>query len=166
LGSTGVVQPFNLGELTDLQLWRQQGLINGWSTTPTGVGIAVTAADWELISGVCVAQPEICIAVGAGLTIYAAYKYAPALIQAIAITVGGDQTKNWPACSPPVGTIGYRLDGPGSRPHAGMVDHVNLYRMNQNPNNGQCFWQPIGATAPPPPPGAVPIEPAKGGTNR
>jgi RHS repeat-associated protein len=71
--------------------------------------------------------------------------------------------KPCPPCNPPVGTIGYRYT-PGSRPHWAFKtgDHVHLYRMNQNPNNCRCFWQPIGVTAPPPPPGAVPL-PSLGG---
>jgi RHS repeat-associated protein len=74
----------------------------------------------------------------------------------------------WNACSPPVGTIGYRYDAvPPSRPHQPYPgDHVHLYVMQQNPNNGQCFWSPAGVTAPPPPPGAVPIAPATGGGPR
>ena len=73
--------------------------------------------------------------------------------------------RQWSACVPPVGTIGYRLDKvPPSRPHHPHTgDHVHLYVMQQNPNNGQCFWQPIGTSDPPPPPGAVPIGPAGGG---
>jgi RHS repeat-associated protein len=61
-----------------------------------------------------------------------------------------------PPCVPPVGTIGYRLDSvPPSKPHFPFPgDHVHLFQMNQNPNNCQCFWKPIGVTAPPPPPGA------------
>ncbi|TAN40871.1 MAG: type IV secretion protein Rhs, partial [Nitrospirae bacterium] len=64
-----------------------------------------------------------------------------------------------PPCIPPVGTIGYRYDlVPPSRPHKTYTgDHVHLYKMNQNPNNCQCFWQPIGVTAPPPPLGAIPL---------
>jgi hypothetical protein len=58
-------------------------LINGFANTATGIGVTLTAADWELISGICVAQPEVCVAVGAGLTIYVAYKYLPSFIQAI-----------------------------------------------------------------------------------
>lgn len=69
------------------------------------------------------------------------------------------QKKNCPPCNPPVGTIGYRLDVvPPSKPHYPLPGtHVHLYEMNQNPNNCQCFWKPIGVTAPPPPPGAVPL---------
>jgi RHS repeat-associated protein len=64
-----------------------------------------------------------------------------------------------PACNPPVGTIGYRLDiVPPSLPHYPFPgSHVHLYQMNQNPNNCQCFWVPVGVTAPPPPPGAYPL---------
>jgi hypothetical protein len=70
-----------------------------------------------------------------------------------------EKDKPCPPCNPPVGMVGYRYDiVPPSRPHSPYPgDHVHLYRMNQNPNNCQCFWQPIGVTAPPPPPGAVPL---------
>jgi RHS repeat-associated protein len=76
-------------------------------------------------------------------------------------------TRTWPPCVPPVGTIGYRMDiVPPSRPHSPHPgSHVHLYQMNQNPANGQCFWVSTGVTGPPPPPGAVPIGPATGGTN-
>jgi RHS repeat-associated protein len=72
-------------------------------------------------------------------------------------------------CIPPVGTIGYRLDLPPSRPHRGVpAPHWHLYEMQQNPNNCQCFWHPIpdnqgGFGGGTPPPGAVPIGPAGGG---
>ena len=77
------------------------------------------------------------------------------------------QEQSWPPCVPPVGTIGYRYDKvPPGKPHWPFTgDHLNLYKMQQNPNNGYCFWQPIGSAAPPPPPGSVPISPAQGGTN-
>jgi len=70
-----------------------------------------------------------------------------------------EKDKPCPPCNPPVGTIGYRYDAvPPSKPHKPYpTDHVHLYKMNQNPNNCQCFWQPIGVTAPPPPVGAVPL---------
>lgn len=64
-----------------------------------------------------------------------------------------------------VGTIGYRHDKvPPSKPHKPFVgDHYNLYKANQNPNNGKCFWQSIGAqdasNGLPPPPNSIPIEP-------
>jgi RHS repeat-associated protein len=58
-----------------------------------------------------------------------------------------------------VGTVAYRpLDTP-SRPQHGIVGpHYNLYLANKNPNNGKCFWQPIGASTNLPS-GAIPIEP-------
>ncbi len=70
-----------------------------------------------------------------------------------------EEEKKCPPCVPPVGTIGYRIDlVPPSRPHHPFPGtHVHLYKMNQNPNNCQCFWQPVGVTEPPPPAGAVPL---------
>jgi RHS repeat-associated protein len=67
--------------------------------------------------------------------------------------------KSLPACNPPVGTIGYRYDTvPPGRPHYPFKgDHVHLFVMNQNPNTGACYWNKLAVTAPPPPPGAVPI---------
>ena len=63
----------------------------------------------------------------------------------------------------PVGTIAYRsLDVPptGTSQHGIQGPHYNLYKANQNPNNCQCFWQPVGAVSPSGlPPGAIPIEP-------
>ncbi len=62
----------------------------------------------------------------------------------------------------PIGTIGYR---PEDTPPDGKVEHgisgphLNLYKANQNPNNCQCFWQPIGAVPPPPQPNWIPIQP-------
>ncbi len=63
----------------------------------------------------------------------------------------------------PVGTIAYRpLDTPppGKVEHGIAGPHYNLYKANQNPNNCQCFWQPIlvvpeGGL----PADAIPIEP-------
>lgn len=63
----------------------------------------------------------------------------------------------------PVGTIAYRpLDtpAPGRVEHGISGPHYNLYRANQNPNNCQCFWQPVGAVSQAElPPDAIPIEP-------
>jgi hypothetical protein len=60
------------------------------------------------------------------------------------------------------GTIAYRpLDWPpsGKQQHGVAGPHYNLYKANQNPNNCQCFWQPIGAVpASALPAGAIPIE--------
>jgi hypothetical protein len=60
-----------------------------------------------------------------------------------------------PPCTPPVGTIGYRLDT--THPHGGMMPHVHLFERQQDPRNCHCFWKKIGVTSPPPPPGAVPL---------
>ena len=121
-------------------------------TVPVGVGI-------------CLAEPELCVAIGATLSVYILIEHLPQLIAAVDKAIHKPTT--WPACVPPVGTIGYRYDQvPPSRPHyPHRGDHVNLYRMQQNPNNGQCFWQRIRTTEPPPPPGAVPMGPPRGGTN-
>ncbi len=61
----------------------------------------------------------------------------------------------------PVGTVGYRLDTPppGKDQHGIPGPHLNLYKANQNPNNCQCFWQPIGTVPPPPQPDWIPIQP-------
>lgn len=64
-----------------------------------------------------------------------------------------------------VGTYGYRHDiVPPSKPHYPFTgDHYNLYRANQNPNNGKCFWVESGAADASngqlPPPNSIPIEP-------
>jgi hypothetical protein len=62
-----------------------------------------------------------------------------------------------------LGQIAYRpLDTPppGKPQHGIEGPHYNIYMAHQNPNNCQCFWQPIGAVAPADlPPGAIPIEP-------
>jgi len=62
-----------------------------------------------------------------------------------------------------LGTIAYRpLDHvpPERAEHGVKGPHFNLYKANQNPNNGQCFWQPVGAVAfAELPAGAIPIEP-------
>jgi RHS repeat-associated protein len=133
------------------------------STAPTsvtpilgGAGAVIVDGAEVLIcagSGVC----EIIIGIGTvGVLGYAVYE-----------AVLSSAQNNWPACIPPVGTIGYRLDPvPPSRPHYPITgDHVHLYKMQQNPGTGKCFWQPIGVTAPPPPPGSVPITPAGRGTD-
>jgi len=61
----------------------------------------------------------------------------------------------------PIGTIGYRYDVPpqGKVEHGISGPHYNLYKANQNLNNCQCFWQPIGAVPPPPQPDWIPIQP-------
>jgi hypothetical protein len=48
----------------------------------------------------------------------------------------------------PVGTLAYRpldIPPPGQTQHGVAGPHYNMYRANQNPNNGQCFWQPVAA---------------------
>jgi len=73
----------------------------------------------------------------------------------------------WPPCRTisakivPVGTIAYRpLETPRVPQHGMTGPHYNLYRANQNPNNGRCFWQSIGAVpASGLPEDAIPIEP-------
>ena len=73
----------------------------------------------------------------------------------------------WPPCRTisakivPVGTIAYRpLETPSVPQHGMTGPHYNLYRANQNPNNGRCFWQSIGAVpASGLPEDAIPIEP-------
>jgi hypothetical protein len=63
----------------------------------------------------------------------------------------------------PVGTLAHRpLDIPpaGQTQHGISGPHFNMYRANQNPNNGQCFWQSVGAVpAGDLPADAIPIEP-------
>lgn len=63
----------------------------------------------------------------------------------------------------PVGTLAHRpLDIPpsGQTQHGISGPHFNIYRANQNPNNGQCFWQSVGAVpAGALPADAIPIEP-------
>jgi RHS repeat-associated protein len=60
-----------------------------------------------------------------------------------------------------VGAIAYRFDKlPSSVIQHGIAgSHLNLYKANQNPNNCQCFWQPVGAVPPPPQPNWIPIQP-------
>jgi RHS repeat-associated protein len=69
------------------------------------------------------------------------------------------EDKSCPPCNPPVGTIRYRVDMvPPSVPHHPHTgSHVHLYKMNQNPKNCQCFWQPVGTTELPPPGNASPM---------
>ena len=44
------------------------------------------------------------------------------------------------------GAIAYRRFETPSMPQHGITGpHYNLYRANQNPNNGRCFWQSVGA---------------------
>jgi RHS repeat-associated protein len=77
-----------------------------------------------------------------------------------------DKNKKCAPCIPPAGTVAYRLDTvPPSKPHYPYTGtHWHLYRMNQNPNNCQCFWQDLDQDGEgPTPPGTVPITPAAGG---
>jgi len=65
-----------------------------------------------------------------------------------------------PPCSPPVGTIQYRIDMvPPSKPHYPHTgSHVHLYEMHQSPSpKCKCFWHPIGTTELPPPPNTSPM---------
>ena len=82
-GSGRFVPPVTLGEGADLLNLQLGGAITGWTDFTSGIEIGITAGDWELISGICVAQPEVCVLVAGGLSIYVAYQYGPALIQAI-----------------------------------------------------------------------------------
>ena len=75
-------------------------------------------------------------------------------------------------CIPDVGTRGYRVDLNPKKPHhdkpSGITltgPHWQLYEMQQNPNNCQCFWKDLEKAGPfpPGPAGAVPITPAAGG---
>lgn len=65
-----------------------------------------------------------------------------------------------PPCTPPVGTVGYRMDlVPPSKPHYPFKGtHVHLYVRRQKPYpNCECVWNKLGIVDPPPPPGAVPM---------
>ena len=59
--------------------------------------------------------------------------------------------------------LGERLKRPETptMPQHGITGpHYNLYRAHQNPHNGRCFWQSIGAVpASGLPEDAIPIEP-------
>jgi RHS repeat-associated protein len=81
-----------------------------------------------------------------------------------------EQSKEKKPCPPcktvsgkivPIGTVGYRpMDTPSKPQHGISGSHYNLLKANQNPNNCQCFWQPIGAVRPVDlPAGAMPVEP-------
>jgi RHS repeat-associated protein len=61
----------------------------------------------------------------------------------------------------PIGTIGYRWDVLPSNvvQHGIAGDHLNLYEVNQNPNNCKCFWKRGPTVRPPPLPGWIPIQP-------
>jgi hypothetical protein len=60
-----------------------------------------------------------------------------------------------------IGTIGYRWDKlpPSVVQHGIVGDHLNLYEVNQNPNNCKCFWRRGPTVRPPPLPGWIPIQP-------
>jgi hypothetical protein len=116
----------------------------------------------EDVAGAAVGAFGIGYAVGTGIN-YLFGEQIQNAVDAVFGPPGGNeeicQTRPCPPCVPAVGTIGYRIDVvPPSRPHWPFPGtHVHLYRMNQNSNNCQCFWQSTGVTAPPPPPGAVPM---------
>jgi hypothetical protein len=84
-------------------------------------------------------------------------------------TVDASSKNQWPPCKTvsgkvvPVGTLAYRpldIPPPGKIQHGIAGRHYNIYRANQNPNNGQCFLQPVGTVKPSYlPPDAIPIEP-------
>jgi hypothetical protein len=61
----------------------------------------------------------------------------------------------------PIGTIAYRFDVlPDNVVQHGIAgSHLNLYKANQNPKNGQCFWQPNGTVPPPPKSDWIDIKP-------
>ena len=64
-----------------------------------------------------------------------------------------------PPCVPPEGTLGYRIDEvpPGRKHYPFPGTHVHIYIMRQNPKTCECFWNKIGTTDQPPPPGSVPL---------
>jgi RHS repeat-associated protein len=110
-------------------------------------------------SGVC----ETVIVVGGVVVGVAATGY---LIWELVKPCDKTNTTRCAPCIPPAGTIAYRLDVvPPSRVHKPYPGtHWHLYRMNQNPNNCQCFWQDLDQDGDgPTPPGTVPITPAAGG---
>jgi RHS repeat-associated protein len=110
-------------------------------------------------SGVC----ETVIVVGGVVVGVAATGY---LIWELVKPCDKTTTTRCAPCVPPAGTIAYRLDVvPPSRVHKPYPGtHWHLYRMNQNPNNCQCFWQDLDQDGDgPTPPGTVPITPAAGG---
>jgi hypothetical protein len=64
----------------------------------------------------------------------------------------------------PVGTIGYRydvVDGSGRSTGHYPIEgsHYQLLKANQNPNNCQCFWQPLKHAVASPPPGSIEAKP-------
>ncbi len=121
----------------------------------------------ETILGIAPAIPWLVEGITIGWRVWRSYQLANNVAKVI------DIEKTCPApglCPPckladgtvvPVGTISYRLDlVPPSRPHAPFTgDHVHLYKVNQIPKNCNCFWQPINVVNPPPPAGAIPIQP-------
>jgi RHS repeat-associated protein len=110
-------------------------------------------------SGVC----ETAIVVGGAVAGLAATGY---LILELVKRPPCDNSNNCAPCIPPVGTIAFRIDVvPPSKPHPPYTGtHWHLYRMNQNPNNCQCFWQDLDVAGEgPTPSGTVPIGPAGGG---
>jgi hypothetical protein len=81
--------------LTQLESLQQEGVIAGWTYTPTGVDLSLVEGDVGLAVPVCIAQPELCLVVGAGLTIYAAYTYGPALIEALQNAYQTSRASKW-----------------------------------------------------------------------
>ena len=164
----GMIPSLTLGEATQLETLMQQGIINGWTLTPTGVDLSLLPAAATAGAIACATDPICVVAAGIGLTaatLYVAYKYLPSAVKAIQRATK-PTLASWPPCIPPVGTVGYRYDAAStSRLHFPFPgDHVHLYVMSQGPT-GVCFWSPIGVVDPPPPPDAVPMTPAAGGTN-
>ena len=160
--------PITLGEATQLESLEQDGLISGFYNTATAIGVTLSGGQWEWAASVCIAQPELCVIGGTLFTIYVAYKYLPGFVSALEKAAGDIGPTSWPACIPPVGTIGYRYDkSPPGRPHwPHKGDHLHLFRMTQDPSSGICRWNRIGTSEPPPQPGWVPIAPEMGGTPR
>lgn len=87
---------------------------------------------------------------------------------------------NCPPCSPVVGTIGYRYDGPNSAAHYNKINipalgaqkgvvptpHLNLSVMQQSPKIAgcRCFWKNLHVAVPPPAkPNWYPLNKTRGG---
>ena len=76
-GSSGPA--VSIGVMEGLQ---SAGVINGWSMTATGWDVSFTPAE-AAAAGICLADPVCAVPVGGLITIYVAYTYGPALVQAI-----------------------------------------------------------------------------------
>ncbi len=110
---------------------------------PIGNGIA--GVDDTIEIGICVAQPEACVAIlGAGLLYYYYLQHRT-------------QTSSSPntavPCDPPAGTRCYEEHI--GHPHNGWDPHYHVWTQNQNPMTGQCFWNRGGGTG-----GATELPPA------